>query len=195
MKSRICILLLLVGVVVSPLSAQHVSRRNRGFWHQEWSVENGDSIPLIHVTPIRKYARKPDMRRYARLVRAVKKTYPIAQEAKTLMAAMEKELLALPNKKQQKLYIKGVEKRLVREYTPVLKKMTFFEGKVLLKLIDRETDNTAFQIVKEFRGGFEAGIWQAFAKLFGNDLKLDYQPDVRDRQLEQVVRYYEKGLL
>ena len=95
MKSRICILLLLVGVVVSPLSAQHVSRRNRGFWHQEWSVENGDSIPLIHVTPIRKYARKPDMRRYARMVRAVKRVYPIAEEAKTLMASMEQELLAL----------------------------------------------------------------------------------------------------
>lgn len=195
MKSRICILLLLVGFVVAPLSAQRNSRRNRGYWHQEWVVENGDSIPLIHLSPVRKYARKPDMRRYAKLVRAVKKTYPIAQEAKVLMAAMEKELLALPNKKQQKLYIKGVEKRLVREYTPVLKKMTFFEGKVLLKLIDRETDNTAYQIVKEFRGGFEAGLWQTFAKLFGNDLKLDYQPDVRDKQLEQVVRYYEKGLL
>lgn len=195
MKNRIFILLLLVGFAVAPLSAQRYARRNRGFWHQEWVVENGDSIPLVHINPVRRYSRKPDMRRYARLVRAVKKVYPIAQEAKTLMASMEEELLALPNKKQQKLYIKGVEKRLIREYTPVLKKMSFFEGKVLLKLIDRETDNTAFQIVKEFRGGFEAGLWQAFAKLFGNDLKLDYQPDVRDRQLEQIVRYYEKGLL
>lgn len=188
-------MLLLVGFTAAPLSAQRYARRNRGFWHQEWVVENGDSIPLVHINPVRRYSRKPDMRRYARLVRAVKKVYPIAQEAKTLMASMEEELLALPNKKQQKLYIKGVEKRLIREYTPVLKKMSFFEGKVLLKLIDRETDNTAFQIVKEFRGGFEAGLWQAFAKLFGNDLKLDYQPDVRDRQLEQIVRYYEKGLL
>ena len=195
MKNRIFILLLLVGFATAPLSAQRYARRNRGFWHQEWVVENGDSIPLVHINPVRRYSRKPDMRRYARLVRAVKKVYPIAQEAKTLMASMEEELLALPNKKQQKLYIKGVEKRLIREYTPVLKKMSFFEGKVLLKLIDRETDNTAFQIVKEFRGGFEAGLWQAFAKLFGNDLKLDYQPDVRDRQLEQIVRYYEKGLL
>lgn len=195
MKNRIFILLLLVGFTAAPLSAQRYARRNRGFWHQEWVVENGDSIPLVHINPVRRYSRKPDMRRYARLVRAVKKVYPIAQEAKTLMASMEEELLALPNKKQQKLYIKGVEKRLIREYTPVLKKMSFFEGKVLLKLIDRETDNTAFQIVKEFRGGFEAGLWQAFAKLFGNDLKLDYQPDVRDRQLEQIVRYYEKGLL
>ena len=135
------------------------------------------------------------MRRYARLVRAVKRVYPIAEEAKVLMATMEDELLALPNKKQQKLYIKGIEKRLIREYTPVLKKMTIYDGRVLLKLIDRQTDDTAFDIIKEFRGGFEAGLWQALAKMFGNNLKTDYDPDKDDILLEQIVLLYEKGLL
>ena len=170
-------------------------RRERAYWHSEWVVENGDSIPIFHITPIRKYARKPDMRRYARMVRAVKRVYPIAEEAKTLMASMEQELLALPNKKQQKLYIKGIEKRLVREYTPVIKKMTIYDGKVLLKLIDRQVDNTAFEIIKEFRGGFEAGMWQALAKIFGNNLKTDYDPEKDDQLLERIVTFYEKGLL
>ena len=169
--------------------------RERAYWHSEWVVENGDSIPIFHITPIRKYARKPDMRRYARMVRAVKRVYPIAEEAKTLMASMEQELLALPNKKQQKLYIKGIEKRLVREYTPVIKKMTIYDGKVLLKLIDRQVDNTAFEIIKEFRGGFEAGMWQALAKIFGNNLKTDYDPEKDDQLLERIVTFYEKGLL
>ncbi len=169
--------------------------RERAYWHSEWVVENGDSIPIFHITPIRKYARKPDMRRYARMVRAVKRVYPIAEEAKTLMASMEQELLALPNKKQQKLYIKGIEKRLVREYTPVIKKMTIYDGKVLLKLIDRQVDNTAFEIIKEFRGGFEAGMWQALAKIFGNNLKTDYDPEKDDQLLERIVTLYEKGLL
>ena len=171
------------------------ARRQRAFWHQEWTVENGDSIAVVHITPIRKYARKPDMRRYARLVRAVKRVYPIAEEAKVLMRTMEGELLALPNKKQQKMYIKGIEKRLIREYTPVLKKMTIYDGRVLLKLIDRQIDNTAYDIVKELRGSFEAGLWQALAKMFGNNLKTDYDPDKDDILLEQIVLLYEKGLL
>lgn len=193
MKKHLVIVLLLVAFLAMDVAAR--SRRSRGFWHQEWVILDGDSVPMIHLNPIRKYARKADMRRYQRLVRAVKKCYPIAQEAKQLMREMEVELLALPTKREQKMYIKSVQKRLIRQYTPVLKKMTISEGKVLLKLIDREVESTAFEIVKEFRGGFAAGFWQTFAKLFGNDLKLDYQPESRDRLLEQIVRQYEKGLL
>lgn len=186
-------ILLFLLLLPLPLSAQR--RGERGYWRQEWSVENGDSIAVIHLNPVRKYARKPDMRRYARLVRAVKRVYPIAEEAKVLMKTMESELLALSNKKQQKLYIKGIEKRLIREYTPVLKKMTIYDGRVLLKLIDRQTDDTAFEIIKEFRGGFEAGLWQALAKIFGNNLKTDYDPETDDFLLEYIVVLYEKGLL
>ena len=192
MKNSRLILLLLLLCIALPLTAR---RRGRGVVYQEWVVERGDSVPLIHLAPIRKYARKPDMRRYARMVRAVKKVYPIAQEAKRLMADMETELLAMPSKREQKLYIKGIQKRLIREYTPVLKKMTIYEGTILLKLIDRETQSTAFEIVKEFRGGFEAGFWQLFAKMFGNNLKTDYDPKGDDRMLEQIVTYYERGLL
>lgn len=192
MTKRLYILLILSLLSVSAMCQ---ARRQRAFWHQEWTVENGDSIAVVHITPIRKYARKPDMRRYARLVRAVKRVYPIAEEAKVLMRTMEDELLALPNKKQQKMYIKGIEKRLIREYTPVLKKMTIYDGRVLLKLIDRQIDNTAYDIVKELRGSFEAGLWQALAKMFGNNLKTDYDPDKDDILLEQIVLLYEKGLL
>ena len=88
-----------------------------------------------------------------------------------------------------------IEKRLIREYTPVLKKMTIYDGRVLLKLIDRQTDDTAFEIIKEFRGGFEAGLWQTLAKLFGNNLKTDYNPEKDDMLLEYIVNLYEKGLL
>ena len=192
MTKKLYILLILSLLSVSAMCQ---ARRQRAFWHQEWTVENGDSIAVVHITPIRKYARKPDMRRYARLVRAVKRVYPIAEEAKVLMRTMEDELLALPNKKQQKMYIKGIEKRLIREYTPVLKKMTIYDGRVLLKLIDRQIDNTAYDIVKELRGSFEAGLWQALAKMFGNNLKTDYDPDKDDILLEQIVLLYEKGLL
>ena len=192
MKSRIVILLVLLSFVAPLTMAQ---RRNRGYWHQEWTVEKGDSVPLVHILPIRKYARKPDMRRYQRLIRMVKKCYPLAKQARVEMEKMEQQLLAVKDPKQQQKLSKELQRRLIKQYTPVILKMTFSEGKVLLKLIDRETEQTAFQIIKEFRGGFVAGFFQAMARLFGNDLKLEYQPGTRDKTLEQIVTYYEMGWL
>ena len=192
MKNRVVILLLLIAFVVPTVSAQ---RRGRGFWRQEWIVENGDSIPLVHILPIRKYARKPDMRRYQRLIRHVKKCYPLAKQARLEMEKMERQLLAVKDKKEQEKLAKQLQKQLIKQYTPIILKMTFSEGKVLLKLIDRETEHTAYQIIKDFRGGFVAGFWQMFAKMFGNNLKLEYEPETKDRVLEQIVTYYEMGWL
>ena len=192
MKRGLVILLLLIAFVVPSALAQ---RRSRGFWHQEWTVDKGDTIPLVHILPIRKYARKPDMRRYQRLIRQVKKCYPLAKQARIEMEKMERQLLAVKDKKEQEKLAKELQKRLIKQYTPVILKMTISEGKVLLKLIDRETKNTAFEIIKEFRGGFVAGFWQMFAKMFGNNLKLEYEPEGKDRTLEQIVTYYEMGWL
>ena len=192
MKSRLIILLLLVAFVAPSTLAQ---RRSRGFWHQEWTVDKGDTIPLVHILPIRKYARKPDMRRYQRLIRYVKKCYPLAKQARVEMEKMERQLLAVKDKKEQERLAKELQKQLIKQYTPVILKMTISEGKVLLKLIDRETEYTAFQIIKDFRGGFVAGFWQMFAKMFGNNLKLEYEPETNDRILEQIVTYYEMGWL
>ena len=111
------------------------------------------------------------------------------------MEKMEEKLLAVKDKKEQEKLAKELQKQLIKQYTPVILKMTFSEGKVLLKLIDRETEHTAYQIIKDFRGGFVAGFWQMFAKMFGNNLKLDYQPEKRDKLLEQIVIYYEMGWL
>ena len=192
MKSRIVILLVLLSFIAPSITAQ---RRARVFWHQEWTIDKGDTIPMIHILPIRKYARKPDMRSYQRLIRMVKKCYPLAKQARIEMDKMEKELLAVKDPKEQQKLAKELQKKLIKQYTPVILKMTFSEGKVLLKLIDRETEYTAFQIIKEFRGGFVAGFFQAMAKLFGNNLKLEYDPTAKDKTLEQIVTYYEMGWL
>lgn len=192
MKNRIIILLLLLFAATPIAMAQ---RRSRGFWHQEWTVDKGDTIPLIHILPVYKYSRRLDMRRHQRLIRIVRKVYPLAKQVRAEMDNMEQQLLAVKDPKEQQRLTKEMQKRLVKQYKPVILRMTFSEGKVLLKLIDRETSFTAFQIIKDFRGGFVAGFWQAMAKLFGNNLKLDYQPETRDRLLEQIVVYYEMGWL
>lgn len=191
--SKRLLILLLSSIAICAVSFGQ--RRDRSILYQTVTVENGDSVAVVHILPVRKYARKKDMRRYAKLIRAVKKVYPIAQEAKREMALMEEELRRLPSKKDRELYTKGIQKMIIKKYTPVLKRMTVYEGRVLLKLIDRETEYTAFEIVKEFRGGFVAGFWQAMARLFGNNLKLEYDPDGSDKMLEQIVVYYESGLL
>ncbi len=99
--------------------------RGRGYLYQEWTVEQGDSTPLIHVAPVPVFQRPADLRRYRRLVDAVKKVYPIAKTARAKMAEMEAELLRLPTKKkEQKAYIKQVYDEIKDEYTPVLKHMT-----------------------------------------------------------------------
>ena len=149
-------------------------QQGHGYWHQEWSIEQGDSIPMIHSLPVYVFSRPVDLRRYRRLVDAVKKVYPIAQIAKKRMAEMEDELCRLPTKKEQKAYIKQVYNEIKEEYTPVLKHMTRTQGRVLLKLIDRETEYTAYEVLKEFRGGFVAGFWQGVSRVFGQNLKSEY---------------------
>lgn len=186
------LLALIVSIVLLP-AAQ--AQGGPGFWHQEWIVEKGDSIPMIQVLPVYIYSRGVDMRRYLRLVEAVKRVYPIAKIARERMAEMEAELTRLPTKKAQKAYIKQVYAQIKEEYTPVLKHMTRTQGRVLLKLIDRETEYTAYEVLKEFRGGFVAGFWQGVSRIFGQNLKSEYDKTGEDKMIEQIVIYYEAGLL
>ena len=191
---RTTYLLLLLAVLLGAC-AEVRAQGGRGFWLQEWSVEHGDSIATVHILPVYVFDRPADLRRYRRLVDAVKKVYPIAKIARAKMADMEKVLCSLPTKKEQKAYIKGVYNEIKEEYTPVLKRMTRTQGKVLLKLIDRETEYTAYEVLREFRGGFIAGFWQGVSKIFGQNLKAEYDREGEDRIIEQIVLYYEAGLL
>ena len=191
MKKRLALLLVACTAALSGALAQG----GRGFLRQEWIVERGDSIPLVHILPVCVFDRQADLRRYQKLVRAVKRVYPVARAARAKMAEMEGELLRLPDRKAQKAYIREVYRQIKEEYTPVAKHMTRTEGRVLLKLIDRETDYTAYEVLREFRGGFVAGFWQGVSRIFGQNLKSEYDKEGEDRIIEQIVVYYEAGLL
>ena len=191
MKKRLALLLVACTAALSGALAQG----GRGFLRQEWIVERGDSIPLVHILPVCVFDRLADLRRYQKLVRTVKRVYPVARAARAKMAEMEDELLRLPDRKAQKAYIREVYRQIKEEYTPVAKHMTRTEGRVLLKLIDRETDYTAYEVLREFRGGFVAGFWQGVSRIFGQNLKSEYDKEGEDRIIEQIVVYYEAGLL
>lgn len=136
-----------------------------------------------------------DLKEYERMVRAVKKVYPLATEAARRMENLDEELAMYEKRRDRKAYTRTIEDALKEEISPMLWKMTRYEGKILLKLIDRETHHTVFRIIKDFRSGFTAGFYQMLAQLFGNNLKLEYDPDGEDAMLEQIVKYYKAGLL
>lgn len=191
---RIFIIALLLTALAECASAQYFGK---GYWDVYWDrdKQTGDSIVHFQLLPVYVFDRGIDRRRYLKMIRAVRKVYPLAKKAREEMAALEAELCALPTIQAQKEFTKQIEKRLKSTYTPVLYDMTRYEGRILLKLIDRETDYTAYQIIKDFRSGFVAGFWQGIARIFGNNLKTEYDGEGDDRMLEQIVVYYEAGLL
>lgn len=203
----ITLALLLTGVVDA--DAQRIRRSERasrstpkGYSTRDvshYEIERnaaGDTVAIgVHLNRVYCFARPLDMSRHRRLIRDFRKVYPLALVARQTMAGFEEQLLALPTRKAQRQFSKKTEKELVAQYTPTLKRMTVSQGKILLRLIDRETDHTSYAIVKEFRGGFVAGFWQGIARIFGHNLKDEYDPAERDRLIEQCIMLYNAGLL
>lgn len=191
------IALVVVAVFATTTDASAQGRRQRvhGASAARWGKErNGDSVLYITLLPV-KIGGGINLREHERMVRAVKKVYPLAIDAAQRLEELDIELAKLDLKKDQKAYTKAVEDALKEEITPMLWKMTRYEGMILVKLIDRETDCTVFSIVKDIRSGFTAGFYQTLARLFGANLKLEYDPEGEDYILEQIVIYYNAGLL
>lgn len=158
-------------------------------------LNDADTMAMIYLPPVTVFARKKDFRRYQRIVNAVKKVYPYAKDAGQYMATLETELSKLTTQRERDRFTKQMEKEIVKKYSPVLENMTRTEGKILIKLIDRETKKTSYEILKEFRGGFSAGFWNTIAKLFKTDLKEGYDAEGEDSYIEEIIKYYEAGLL
>ena len=194
---RVIVLMVAMVLLTLPdVGAQSRRQRVRGASSARWEVNSsGDSTLHITVMTVPIFKRNSEIRRYQRMVAAVKKVYPLALEASRRMEDLDERLAEFERRRDQKGYTKAIEDALKEEITPVLWKMTRFEGVVLLKLIDRETNHTVFNIIKDFRSGFTASFYQGIARLFGNNLKLHYDPEGEDAMLEQIVLYYKAGLL
>ena len=196
-RHALLLLLALVTLLIAAPDAAAQSRRQRvrGASAARWQRDkSGDSVLYITILPV-KVGGGINLKEHERMVRAVKKVYPLAKDAARRLENLDAELEALELKRDRKAYTKALEDALTAEITPMLWKMTRYEGKILLKLIDRETNITVFGIIKELRSGFTAGFYQALARLFGNNLKLEYDPEGEDAVLEQIVLYYNAGVL
>lgn len=163
-------------------------------------VYQGDTIPSLRMPVL--YVFKPlnfksekKRREYTRLVRNVKKTLPIAKEVNRAIIETYEYLQTLPDEKARQKHLKLVEKSIKEQYTPVMKKLTFSQGKLLIKLVNRQTDSSSYELVKAFLGPFKAGFYQAFASLFGASLKKEYHPEDEDAMTERVILLVESGQL
>ena len=163
-------------------------------------IYNGDTIPhitlrLVYVYPELKFKNKRQERYYYKLVRDVKKTLPLAKEVRNAVIETYEYLETLPDEEAKQKHIKAVEKGLKKQYTPRMKTLTFSQGKLLIKLVDRECNQSSFQLVRAFMGPFKAGFYQTFAALFGASLKKEYRPDDEDKMIERVATLVENGQL
>ena len=162
--------------------------------------EGGDSIQYmemnnVYVFPPVVFENKKQQGAYMRLVKNVKTVLPIAKEAKMIMMETAEYLETLPDAKAREEHLARVEKSIMQEYKPRMKKLTYSQGKLLIKLIYRESHSSGYELIQAFLGPIRAGFYQAFAWAFGASLKKEYDPEGVDRLTERVVLMVEAGQL
>ena len=163
-------------------------------------LEGGDSIKYVEMNNVYVYGplefkNEKQRKAYNRLVFNVKKVLPIAKEVNRAIIETYEYLETLPNEEARKAHMKVVEKSIKAEYTPRMKKLSLSQGKLLIKLIYRETNSSSYDLVKAFLGSTRAVFYQSFAWMFGASLKKQYDPQGKDRLIERVVRLVEAGQL
>jgi hypothetical protein len=165
------------------------------------SVErDGTSLPEIGIKEVviigkPSTGKKFPYARYQRMVTNLKKVYPYAMVVRSKLEAINAELVRIPEDRDRKKYIRQTEKNLFGEYEDDIRDMTITQGRLLIKLIDRETQNTSFELIRYYRGSLSAAFWQGIARIFGTNLKEEYDPYGDDAIMEIIVQAIESGNL
>lgn len=162
-------------------------------------IKDGDTIPFIPLKEVKisswRLLDSKEERKLTRLMKNVKIVYPYARLAGLKLLEYEDTLAMAPDDKARRKIMKRVEEELDAEYGQELRNLTVTQGKILLKLIDRETGETSYELVSELRGEFRAFFYQSFARLFGLNMKIGYDPEGEDRDIEYIVNLIESGQL
>lgn len=164
---------------------------------------NGETLPEAEIKEVtitahpKSNARRAqsDFRKYQRLVFNLKVVYPYALIVRSKLAQVNDELALLKSDKDRRKYVRNVEKEVLDQYEGEISELTITQGRLLLKLIDRETQNTSYDLIRQYRGGLSAAFWQGIARLFGTNLKEEYDPYGDDAVIEFIVRDIEAGIL
>ncbi len=163
-------------------------------------VADKDTIPVIDLKPFvvfspRVFSNRAEEQRYYRLVYNVKKVYPYASLAGRKLEEYNRQIMAQQTDLRRRRLIREIEKEIRNEYEAELMRLTRSQGHILIKLIDRQTRHTSYDILKDYRGGVSAIFWQSLGRIFGYNLRTQYDPEGEDRQIEEIVKLIEAGIL
>ena len=163
-------------------------------------IIDGDTLPYLELKEVviqapSDFVSQKEAKKITKLIRDVKKAYPYAKLAGVKLKQLDELLATITDEKEKKKLLKQAEEDLVSQFEEDIKNMTFSQGVILLKLVDRETGTTSFEIVKEFRGTLRAFFWQSLGVIFGINLKTEYDPQGDDKNIEQIVQMIENGTL
>ncbi len=195
-KACIIMLLSLIGLGCECAQAQQSRYYQR---ITRFVTDAGDTATLIILRPIycfpkRTFKSQKEKEYYWRNVRDVKKVLPYAKLVHNALIETYEYIQTLPEEEREK-HLKRMEKELFEEYKPVLKDFTYNQAKLLIRLIDRECNQSSYQLIKAFLGGFRASFWQTFGAMFGVSLRKEWEPEGKDRMLEEIVVLVENGQL
>ncbi|MBO5952338.1 MAG: DUF4294 domain-containing protein [Bacteroidaceae bacterium] len=198
---RVYILLIVVLLVVPQMVSAEKSKQDKINVALS-TVYKGDTIPSFDLYEVTIYGRRyytnvRKQRKYDKLVHNVMKTYPLAKEVKAILVETYLYLQTLPTDEAKQKHIDQVEKGVWDQYLPEMKKLTLSQGKLLIKLIDRECNQTGFELINAFMGGFKANFYQVFASLFGATLKKEYDPQSieEDAVIEEIIYLIDHDML
>jgi len=203
---RLTIAILTFFVFCSPARGQKdtlMTRRDSlpdRFYVLQNVYRDGETLPEMEIKEVtivgkRKRGASFNYWKYQRLIYNIKRVYPYAVIVRMKLADVNEKLESLTTEKERKDYMKQVEKEVFRDYEGDMKQMTLTQGMLLIKLIDRETQNTSYDLIRDYRGKVPAAFWQGIARLFGTNLKEQYDPYGEDAIMERIVLEIEAGRL
>lgn len=200
---RIVILLLTIFLSIPAFSEspEDTDKQKRVFVALA-TIVDGDTIPTFEMMEVVIYGKREfptarKQRKYDKLTRNVMKMYPISLEIKAILVETYLYLQTLPDDKARDEHLEKVEKGVWDQYLPIMKKCTLAQGKLLIKLIDRECNQTSYELIQAFIGGFKARFYQTFAALFGASLKKEYDPEHNDEDamIEEIIWMIDNDML
>jgi len=199
MKWKFLIIFLIILSSVNVRANNTIPSQSGGFL-VKMIVINGDTmiyeeLPVLYCYAPLKFKNKKEEQFYWRTVRDVKRVLPLSKYIRGVMEQTNKTLMELPNKASRDNYMRQFEKRIYKENEKEFSKLTLNQGKMLIRLVDRECNATSYELIKAYRGSFRAGFWQVFAKMFGASLKTDFGTTEEDKLIERIITLVEAGQL
>jgi len=203
---RVILTILIVLLFIPDVSGQKDTLHNKNdslpnsFYLLQKVERDGVTMPEVEIKEVTvigrpRMERKSEFRRYERLISNIKRVYPYAVLVRKKLDQANEEMKIIPDERGRRNYIKNLEKDVFKEYEGDMRQMTITQGRLLIKLIDRETQNTSYELIRDYRGKFSAAFWQGIARIFGTNLKEEYDAYGEDIIIELIIQDIEAGKL